>query len=595
MKNPETKNQIRRQDTEQEDRVTTALGIRELFYQLLPFFKKQKARVALLFFSVAALAFGGRALPYLFGKAVDQGMLQKNQNLVYQIALLYLALEVSKTIFLFLHRYLFFVIGNKVLFQLREKIMIHIQNLPIAFFDKNPTGRVVTRATNDVASLGELFTQGVIEIFSSLIILAVIVGAMFFISWKLTIATIFVAPFTIAGGIYLSRKIRITLRESKRRMAVINSYIAENVTGMKIIQLYDRVPKNVQRFEKLSSEYKTTQLKSVHLYALLWPLVNFANAISIVVAVFYGGYLNLHGEIALGSLIAFIMYTQDFSNPLKFILEKYQMLQNSLSGAERVFSLLGESVEYNVPESGRVRFKGEIEFKKLSFKYRVDLPEVLKAVDLKIPAGTSLALVGRTGSGKTSLISLIQRFYDPSSGQLLIDGTDAIQLNKKELRQRVGVIQQDNFLFRGTIEYNITLGRPEITTEILERAIRQSYCQGLIERHGGIHGRVEERGANLSAGERQLIAFARILAFDPDILILDEATANIDSMSEALIQKATLEVTRNRTSIIIAHRLSTIQHCDQIAVMKNGEIAEKGTHTELMKAEQLYYGLHTQI
>lgn len=566
-----------------EEQVNLDLGFLELLKKLWPYFIKQKVAFYSMALSVFMLAIVGRILPYIFGLAIDQGILKKNLPFVLQIAAGYFALEILKSFLLFAHRFLFLKLGNRVLYEVRDRLLWHVQRLPLPYFDKNPSGRIVTRVTNDVSAMGELFTQGVIEVFSSLVILAFIVVAMLLVNVKLTIVSLLVAPLTVWAGFRLSQKVRITLRESKKRLATINAFVAENINGMKVIQLYDRVTKNKEKFETLSDDYRVIQLKSVRLYALLWPVINFSNAVSVVLAIFYGGYLYSHGEIQLGLLVAFIMYTQDFINPLKQILEKYQQFQNSITSAERIFHLLDEPIEDDLEmKVQQPQLRGILEFDHVGFRYGPELPEVLKNFDLTVPTGSAVALVGATGSGKSTTISLLQRLYEPTSGEIRLNGHRLSRLSKWDLRQHIAVVMQDNFLFRGTLRHNISLGDPRISEEKIQAAIQKAQCEDLIARHGGLNGKVEERGANLSMGERQLIAFARILAFDPEILILDEATANIDSQSEKLIQRATAEVTKGRTSIVIAHRLSTIQECDIIVVLDKGEIIEKGSHNELM-------------
>lgn len=349
--------------------------------------------------------------------------------------------------------------------------------------------------------------------------------------------------------------------------------------------------RNRDKFGTLSVDYRDTNMRSIKAYALMQPVMNLFNAVTITSALYFGGYLSAENSIAIGSLVAFLMNIQDFIPPLREILEKYQQFQNSLTSAERIFTLMDEPKEHELAAlTSPGSLRGELEIKNLNFQYESHLPLVLKNINLHIKAGESVALVGRTGSGKSTFISLLQRFYDAPEQTVFVDGLALESIPREEIRHHVGVVQQDNFIFRGNIRDNIGLGDPRITEEQIRMACEKTGYMALLTRTGrDLLSPVAERGANLSVGERQLIAFARILAFNPDILILDEATANIDSESEHIIQDATKEITKGRTSIIIAHRLSTIEQCDRIIVLNQGEVAEMGSHEELMQAQGMYY------
>jgi len=566
-----------------EDTVRSKTTIAEVIRHLWPYFMKQKASFFATLVAVLSVAAAGRLAVTVFGRAIDDGILKNDAKVILVAALAYLVLEIGRTCMGFVHSYLFAKVGNRILHEIRDRLVHHVQGLPTEFFDKNPSGRIVTRITNDVVSLGELFTQGLITVFASIVSLVAIIVSMLLISVKMTLITLMIAPPLVWIVVKLSERILIVLRESKAKLAAINAFVAENINGMKVLQLYGRVERNTGRFQALSADYRAQQMKSVHLYALLWPTISFFNTSSVGVALYAGGWLALNESVSTGAIIAFILHVRAFVDPLHTILEKYQVFQNSLSGAERIFTLLEET-----PEDPRglvlpaERLRAEIEFRSLGFRYGSGLPKVLDDIGLHIRPGESVALVGRTGSGKSTMISLLQRFYDPVEGDLFIDGRPITGIARASLRSRIGVVQQDTFMFRGTIAQNIGLGDPRITRERIESAAERACLGELLSRHaGGLDARVEERGANLSFGERQLIAFARILAFDPDILILDEATANIDSRSEKLIQEATRRVREGRTSIIIAHRISTIVDCDTIVVLDGGHIVESGSHAEL--------------
>lgn len=566
-----------------EDSVRAKTTIREVFARLWPHFMRQK----MMFFGTMAAVFTvavvSRLTIMVFGFAVDQGILKGDRQMIIYAIIAYFLLDVGTMVLEFLHTYLFARLGNRVLYDLRSELVEHVQSLPISYFDKHPSGRIVTRLTNDVVAMGEMFTQGLISVFAASVQMIAILIAMLFISWKATIATMAIAPPLVYGIVYLSNRILVALRETKAKLAAINAFVAENIGGMKILQLYGRVGRNTDRFRALSGDYREAQLTTVRLYAMLWPLTSFFNAASVAVALYASGRLTLDGSVTTGLMIAFILNVRDFIHPIHVILEKYNVFQNSLSGAERVFTMQDEVAEEKpAPLPPIVRLKGEVEFRDVAFRYRDGLPLALDQVTFKVKPGQSVALVGRTGSGKSTSIALLQRLYDVTGGSILIDGRPITSFGRRELRSRIGVVQQDTFMFRGTVAENIGLADPMISRERIEGAAHGARLGEFLESHsGGLGAKVEERGANLSFGERQLIAFARILAFDPDILILDEATANIDSHTEQLIQEATRQVRQGRTSLIIAHRISTIMDCDQIIVLDHGRIVESGSHAEL--------------
>ena len=574
-----------------EDLVKTKITYWGLFKRLWPYARKEKVLLFSAIFAVFGGAIVARLNPALIGYAIDHGYKEKNISIFVQVAYAYLGIEILRSCFSFANVYLFQLFGNRMLFHLREDLMAHAQRLPLQFFNKTPTGRIVTRLTNDVMSLGELFSDGVISVFTHMVIIVSVVVALALISWKLTLVSLILAPFFIAASFYLSNRIREILREQKKKLSLINAFLAENLNGIKVVQLYNRLARNREQFSTLSTDYRDTNMRSIRRYALMQPIMNLFNATTITSALYFGGLLSAENSIAIGALVAFLMNIQDFIPPLREILEKYQQFQNSLTSAERIFTLMDESKETENANVEPLRgVRGNIEIRDLNFQYDTGLPFVLKNINLNIQAGESIALVGRTGSGKSTFIALLQRFYDAPENTVFIDGHPLESLPRQNVRQHVGVVQQDNFIFRGTVRDNIGLGDTRVSEEHIQQACQKTGYSDLLTRTGrSLDSLVEERGSNLSVGERQLISFARILAFNPDILILDEATANIDSESEHIIQEATKEITKGRTSIIIAHRLSTIEQCDRIVVLDHGEIKEVGSHAELMQAQGLYY------
>lgn len=576
-----------------EDIISTKVTYPVMFKRLWPYTRRHPWLFASVLVIILVLTGISRLIPFVIGYAIDHGVVGKDIDLFKTMALVYLGLEFSRTVLAFSQSYMFQVLGNRVLYYLRKDLIQHTQSLPLQYFNKTPTGRTITRIANDVTALGDLFTDGVINIFINAVNVIAIIIAMLLISPKLTLVTLLLSPVFVIGAIYLSNKIRSILREQKKKLSDINSFLAENLNGIKIVQLYNRVPKNLSRFQNLSNEYRASNIESVKAYAKMFPLMNCFTAVTITSALYFGGWISLEGGLTIGIVVTFLMNAQDFVPPLRDILEKYQQFQNSLTSAERIFTLLDEPAETeNASAEAVPSLKGQIDIKNLNFRYEPTLPLVLKDINLKIRAGESIALVGRTGSGKSTFISLLQRFYEAPSESIFIDDKSLENITRHSIRSHIGVVQQDNFIFRGTIAENVGLGDPSISLEQIRTALAQTGYLELLQRTGrDIHSAVEERGANLSVGERQLIAFARILAFDPDIFILDEATANIDSESELILQKATHAVMKSRTSIIIAHRLSTVRECDRIVVLKDGQIAEIGSHTELITRQGLYYQL----
>lgn len=532
--------------------------------------------------SVFGAAAASRSLPWLIGAMVDHAILPKNAQVFVTLSFFYLGAEILKTFFQFVQSYYFQVFGNRMLYYVREDLYRHVLGLPVDYFNRTPAGRTVTRMTNDVGSLGELFSDGVVAVFTQTVVMLATVVAMSLLSWKLTLITLAVAPLFVFLAHRLTVRVRGLMHEMKAKLSAMNAFLAENLSGLKVVQLYNKTERQNRRFEKLSNEYRAWNLDVIRSYAWLQPVLNLFNASLIAVALAAGGWMTLEDALPLGAMVTFLMYSQDFIYPIREILEKIQQFQNSLTSAERVFSLLEEPVESEPAFVAVNELRGEIEFRDLTFRYRDDLPYALQDVNLKIRPGESVALVGRTGSGKTTTISLLQRFYDAPAGTVFLDGKAIETFPRRELRRRLGVIQQDPVLFRGSLLFNLTLGHPEVS----ETRARES-CQRVgLKLPMDLF--IEERGANLSLGERQLVAFARILAFDPHLLIMDEATANVDSRTEKLLQAATAEVTKGRTSLLIAHRLSTIEHCDRIVVLEKGKIAEVGTPAELKAAGGIY-------
>jgi ATP-binding cassette subfamily B protein len=576
-----------------EDNVSLELTFKKLFIKIWPYLWRHKRKVIMSLLLVGMFVAVGRLLPFLFGYAIDEGIEHKQTHIIVYVAIAYFLLESLRAVLSFRQSNYIQRFGNLVLFDLREKLINHTQRLPVTFFEKNPSGRVVTRVTNDVYALGELFSQGFAAIFVSTIEMMSIFVSLALISPSMTGVTMIILPPLLWICYWLSRRIRFQFGATKRKLSMINAFSAESFSGIKVLQLFNRTGEAQAFFNQLSREYRDLQLSTVKLFATLWPVLEAFNLFTLAVALFMGAYFHQNHGLSVGELTAFLLLLQGFFKPLRVILERYNQLQNSLASADRVFHLLDE-----VQENGEGRafddapLKGRIEFQDVNFRYSEKSNYVLKHVNLTVEPGMSVALVGRTGSGKSTSVALLQKLYDIEEGDIRLDGVSLKELAPRSLRPRVGVVQQDGFVFSGSVYSNIALFDPKISRERAQWAAEQAQCHEILRKHGGLDGHIQERGSNLSAGERQLLAFARVLAFNPDILILDEATANIDSVSERAIQKATEVVTRGRTSVIIAHRLSTILHSDLIVVLANGEIVEQGRHQELIERRGVYYELY---
>ncbi len=497
-------------------------------------------------------------------------------------------------------------IGQLVMRDLRKEIFSHVTELPVTYFDRNPVGRLVTRVTNDIGSLNELLSGGFITLIQDVFTVTAIVTAMLLLDFKLSLMCLVTFPVLILVVRELTKRIRFLLREVKRLIAVINSTINENVTGIKVTQLFSREPYQADRFDRLLDEYQLRQIQMVRVTSYFLPTAAVFSGILVMLVLGQGGNQTLEGLTTVGTLVTFLAYTQQLYLPIRTFTDKYNVLLLAMASAERIFTLLDEPAEQDRPAGSAPTTVPVavtpaspqtplVEFDHVTLDYREGV-RALDDLSLKIPARQAIAVVGPTGAGKTTLISMLARFYDHSSGAVRVAGRDTRDLKRGELRKTTGVVQQDVFLFSGSLADNLfipdSLPEAERTAKV-EKVFGDLGCESFLQKlPQGARTPVRERGNNFSAGERQLIAFARVLVADPEILILDEATANVDTETEQLIQKAIEELTRNRTSIIIAHRLSTILHCDRIVVMNRGKVVEDGPHSELVKAGGVYARLY---
>jgi ATP-binding cassette, subfamily B, multidrug efflux pump len=576
-------------DQERADDQKLSITYKDLFLFIKPYLARRWGITFLLVFLVISIAALSRAVPFLIGQVAERGFRQHDAAFLSLAAFIYLGIELTKTFFEFGQFSLFNFLGNRIVHEVRVDLLKHTQKLPVEFYNQNSTGRILTRLTNDPNNLSELFTDGIVTVFVQSVILISIFVSLLLISPKLTFISLALAPIFTYLAYYITEKIKTILADQKKKLAEMNGFLSENFNGIKVIQIMNHQKNSKNQLLGLSQDYWKLSMRSVKSYAMMVPVMNLLNASVVISSLYMAGSAALKGELALAALIAFILNAQDIIHPLREILEKYQQFQNSLTSVDRIKTLFAQTPEdFDEMKEVTRKFKGSIQFKDVSFQYQPTLPFVLKNINLEIKPGSSLALAGRTGSGKTTFISLLLRFYDVSMGDILIDGESIGEISKLDLRRRFALIQQDPFLFKGTLEHNITLGDESVTAERLNKALAAvGFDQYLIRTGRNLQFEVAEKGTNLSLGERQLIAFLRVLARDPDLVILDEATANVDSETENLIQKATQEIMKQKTCLIIAHRLSTIENCDHMIILSSGEILKQGKPRDLLREDRI--------
>ena len=565
--------------------------MRRLLHYLRPYRWLATGAVLLLLIQ-SGLALVG---PRLTERALDVAIPRMDVGLLALLAGLYLATLLLELVVEYGGALLTALVGQRVMYDLRMEIFGHLQRLSVTYFDRNPVGRLMTRVTSDVETLNELFTSGVVTIFGDVFTLVAIMGMMLVIDVKLALVTFAVIPLVWLTAAVFRRRVRDAFRDIRYRLARLNAFLQERLSGMRVVQLFGREEASARRFAELNREHLAAHLRSITIYAIFFPVVEVLTAVAMALLLWYGGLRVLDETLTVGVLAAFIQYTRRFFQPLQDLSEKFNLLQSAMASSERVFALLDEPV--TVPEPARPRplprpLRGEVRFEGVWFRYSADGPWVLRDVSFEASPGRTVALVGHTGAGKTTVVSLLLRFYDPQRGRITVDGVDIRELSTADLRSAIGFVQQDLFLFTGDILHNLTLGAP-IGADAARLAAERVGAHRFIERLPSGYGhRLGERGRNLSVGERQLLSFARALALDPAILVLDEATSSVDAEAEAQIQRAIAELMAGRTSLVVAHRLSTILHADEILVMHHGEIRERGTHRELLAAGGLYERLY---
>lgn len=526
--------------------------------------------------------------------AVDWFIIPKTTNHLALFALLFLLVQFLRFVFSYFQVVLLNSVGQYVMFDLRREIYDKLQQQEISYYDRNPVGRIMTRLTADVDALNELFTSGVTDLLGDLVMIVAIIAVMVYMDVRLTLVTLLTVPMLFAATNWFRKNARRGYDLVRIKIARIFSFLQEHFSGAQTVQIFNAEARSLAEFAHINDDHRNANVDTIFYYAVFFPLVDFIGAVGIALIIWYGGYRAMQNALTLGGLFAFIQYSGFLFQPIRDISDKYNVLQGAVVASHRIFKALDLPILITTPDTPlkKGRAEGRIDFENVWFAYN-DQEWVLKDVCFSVSPGQSVALVGHTGSGKTTITNLLMRFYDVQKGRILLDGVDVRDWDLQSLRENFAVVLQDIFLFTGTVESNIRLGREDISDERVRWAANEVRADNFIRRLPHEYkSEVRERGAGLSVGQKQLISFARALAFDPALLILDEATSSIDTETEQLIQDAIARVMRNRTSVIVAHRLSTIQRAENIIVLHHGEIREQGTHQDLLALQGLYWRLY---
>jgi ATP-binding cassette, subfamily B, multidrug efflux pump len=573
-----------------------------LMRRLLTYMRPYRRQVSIACGAILVGAAAALAQPYLVKVAIDAHIAPGRLEGLDRLAAFYVAVLAIAFAAEYVQTWTLQLTGQRIMYDLRMSVYRHLQRLDLSYYDRHPVGRLMTRVTSDVEVLSDLFGSGVVTIFGDVLTLAGIMVVMVWMDWRLALVAFSVLPIIVLVTQWFRTHVRDSYREVRTWVARINAFIQENLTGMSTVQLFRREAVNFARFDDINRKHRDANVDSIFYYAVFYPAIEVTSALASALIIWYGGFSVLSETLTFGALVAFLQYSQRFFRPISDMSEKFNILQSAMASSERIFALLDEPVAVQSPASPTQLPsppRGRIVFEHVWFSYRrvpvtelQDSDYVLRDVSLTVEPGERLGIVGATGSGKTTLINLLLRFYDVQRGRITVDGVDVRDLDVSELRGLFGLVLQDVHLFSGTIADNIRLGRTSLAQAQIEQAARSVHAHAFIERMpGGYDSPVAERGATLSVGQKQLLSFARALAFDPRILVLDEATSSVDTETEALIRDALAVLMRGRTTIAIAHRLSTIQDMDHIVVLHKGVLREQGTHQELLAARGLYFKL----
>jgi len=561
--------------------------------QLYTFVKPYQKQFYFLVFLTIALAILAPTRPYLIQIAIDEHVALGDAAGLLQIIYVLVALMVIQAFAQWAHTYYSGWLGQVIIKDIRIRLFKHLLRLRLKFFDNTPIGRLVTRNVSDIETLADVFSEGLAAIIGDLLQIVTILGVMFYIDWKLTLVSLCTLPLLIISTYVFKEKIKVTFNDVRNAVANLNSFLQEHITGMTVVQLFNREQREFEKFKEINREHSAAHIRSVLYYSVYFPVAEIIQAIGIGLVVWYGAVGVLGMDLKIGILISFIMYLQLFFRPIRMIADRFNTLQMGVVSSSRIFKLLAASEHIaNEGSFNPNKIQGNVRLDKVWFAYNEE-DYVLKNISFEAKKGQNIALVGATGAGKSSIINLISRFYEINKGSITIDGTNIQDYELSALRKHIGVVLQDVFLFSSSIHQNITLGNPNITKEQVLAAAELVGASKFIEKlPGGLDYNVMERGATLSVGQRQLISFVRAMVYNPEILILDEATSSVDSETEQLIQESIEKMMQGRTSIVIAHRLSTIQKADQILVLNKGEIVETGTHQSLLEKGGYYTQLH---
>ena len=564
-----------------------------LFRRVLFYLKPYLHWVALAIFLLLGVSVLNLAGPYLTKIVIDDYIKASDLHGLDVIAGLYLLVLIASFVFQFFQNYLMQYIGQKVMFDLRSNVFAHLHKMSFSYFDKNPIGKMITRVVNDVEVLNEMLTSGLILIFSDLFTLIGIFAVMLYLDWRLTLVVCMVIPvLAFVTRLYRIRA-RDALRKNRAHVTELNSYLEENLSGVDTVQSFNLEMTNLENFTGINRDRLKEDLRTVYYNALYMPSIDLFSSLAVGMVIWYGGGRFVQDEIQLGTLVAFIQYLQKFFEPVRDLAEKFNIIQTAMASSERIFELLDtpEQLPDKIPSHPDFKLKGKVEFKNVGFAYN-DENFILEDISFSLPEGESLAIVGATGSGKSTLINVLCRFYDIQKGDILFDGKSIRDINKYDLRRQIALVQQDVFLFSGNILDNIRLGNQEVSQKEIESVSQAVGSHNFISSLPFKYDQeLKEGGVGISSGQRQLISFARALASNPSILVLDEATSSVDPETESQIQSGIQELTRGRTSIIIAHRISTLMHADRVLVLKNGKILEFGPRRELLEQKGIFYKL----